>query len=119
MCDQCDASYPVRKSLSNHKRLKHGNANQFNCEKCVYTTTKKDHLQQHVRSQHEKEKVICETCGKNSSKTSNLNKHMKKFHAEMVQEKRKASDTLEIPTKRIKLDCLILHKIPIQKLFFI
>ena len=56
MCDECDATYPVRMSLSNHKRLKHGDAKQFNCEHCVYTTTKKDHLQQHVRSQHEKSK---------------------------------------------------------------
>ena len=50
-CDLCYASYPVKKSLSNHKRLKHG-SKQFNCEKCVYSTTKKCYLQQHVRYQH-------------------------------------------------------------------
>ena len=105
MCDQCDASYPVRKSLSNHKRLKHGNPNQFNCEHCVYTTTKKGNLEQHVRSQHEKVKEICETCGKSFSDKSNLNKHMKKFHPENKEEetKRKASESLEIPSKRIKI----------------
>ena len=98
-CDQCDATYLVRMSLSNHKRLK-----QFNCEKCVYVTSKKENLQQHVSSVHEKVKETCETCGKNFSDKSNLNKHMKKKHSEIVQEKRKASDTLETPTKRIKMD---------------
>ena len=102
-CDQCDASFPVRMSLSNHKRLKHGDVKQFNCEHCVYNTTKKDHLQQHVKSVHEKVKEICDKCGKKFSDKSNLNKHMKKKHSEIVQEKRKASDTLETPTKRIKL----------------
>ena len=48
-CDQCDASFPVRMSLSNHKSFKHGHAKQFNCEQCVYATTKKDHLEQHIK----------------------------------------------------------------------
>ena len=80
MCDEFDATYPVRMSLSNHKRLKHGDAKQFNCEYCVYTTTKKDHLQQHVRSQHEKVKEICETCGKNFTDKPTLNRHVRQFH---------------------------------------
>ena len=66
-CDQCDASFPVRKSMLNHKRLKHGDVKQFNCKLCVYATTKKDHLEQHVRSQYEKVKEIFKTCGKNFS----------------------------------------------------
>ena len=43
-CSQCDASFPVRKSMLNHKRLKHGDTKQFNCEKCVYTSDKKGNL---------------------------------------------------------------------------
>ena len=95
MCDECEATYPVRMSLSNHKRLKHGDAKQFNCEHCVYTTTKKENLVQHVRSQHEKVKEICETCGKNFTDKPTLNAHIKKFHSETVQKvetKTKASD---------------------------
>ena len=118
-CDQCDASFPVRMSLSNHKRIKHGHAKQFNCKLCVYTTINKTHLTQHVHSVHKKIKEKCETCGKNFSDKPTLNRHVKRLHTKTQVTKRKASDTLEIPTKRIKLDCLILHKIPIQKLFFI
>ena len=99
-CSQCDASFPVRKSMLNHKRLKHGDVKQFNCEKCVYTTSKKENLKQHVQSVHEKVKEICETCGKEFSKKSNLNKHVRQLHTKTQVTKRKASDTLEIPTKR-------------------
>ena len=49
-CEQCGASFPVKMSLLNHKRLKHGDAKQFNCEKCVYTTFNKTNLDQHVRT---------------------------------------------------------------------
>ena len=103
-CDQCDATYPVRKSLSNHKRLKHGDVKQFSCEKCVYTSNKKENIHQHVRSVHKKVKETCETCGKNFSKKSHLIRHVRQLHTKTQVTKRKASDTLEIPTKRIKLD---------------
>ena len=103
-CSQCDASFPVRKSMLNHKRLKHGDTKQFNCKLCVYATTKKDHLEQHVRSVHKKVKETCETCGKEFSDKSNLNKHVRQLHTKTQVTKRKASDTLEIPTKRIKMD---------------
>ena len=110
-CSQCDASFPVRMSMLNHKRIKHGDTKQFNCEKCVYTSDKKGNLEQHVRSVHKKVKETCETCGKDLSDKPNLNKHVKRLHTKTQVTKRKASDTLEIPTKRIKLDWLILHKI--------
>ena len=72
-CDECNASYSLRKSLLSHKRLKHGNPQEFNCLHCVYTTSKKENLEQHVRSQHEKIKEICENCGKGFSDRSHLN----------------------------------------------
>ena len=94
-CDECNASYSVRKSLLNHKRLKHGNPQEFACQHCVYKTTKKENLEHHVRSRHEKIKEICQTCGKSFSDKSNLNRHSKMFHGEAVQgTKRKATEPL-------------------------
>jgi KRAB domain-containing zinc finger protein len=112
-CEHCDASYPVRKSLINHKRLKHGDAKQFACHHCVYATTNRSHLEMHVRSQHEKIKEICEVCGRGFSDRSKLNKHLSKFHPVIVEEekesvgtenlnKRKATETLENKSKKSK-----------------
>ena len=102
-CNKCDATYHVRMSMLNHKRIKHGDAKQFNCKLCVYTTINKTHLTQHVRSVHKKIKETCETCGKNFSDKPTLNKHVRRLHTKTQVTKRKASDTLEISTKRIKL----------------
>ena len=57
-CEKCTASYPVRMPLLNHIRFKHGDPEQFTCQHCVYATTKRENLKQHVRSQHEKIKEI-------------------------------------------------------------
>ena len=116
ICDKCDASYHVRKSLLNHKRLKHGDAKQFACQHCVYSTSKKDHLEQHVRSLHQGIREICETCGRNFSAKSKLNRHVRQFHPELVQGiKWKAADPLPQPAKRLgndapkELTCGVCH----------
>ena len=112
-CDKCDAGYPLRMSLLNHIRLKHGNAKQFACQHCVYSTTKRGNYEQHVRSQHEKVKEICGVCGKGFSDISNLNKHVRQFHSVLEKKdkesvarenvnKRKATDILENQPKRAK-----------------
>ena len=115
--DQCDATYPVRKSLVNHKRLKHSDAKLFACNQCIYTTTNKDHLEQHIRSLHEKVKETCEVCRKTFSDKSNLRKHVRKVHEEIIHvtkaaEKRKAIEPLETQPKRIKTElvCGECHK---------
>ena len=84
-CDECSESYSLRKNLLRHKRHKHGNPQVFTCKHCVYKTMKKENLEQHVRSQHEKIKEICETCGKRFSDKPTLNRHLKMFHGEPVQ----------------------------------
>ena len=84
-CDQCGVSYPGKKSLTNHQRLKHSDAKQFTCKQCTYVTTKKDHYEQHVRSLHEKVREMCVVCGKDFSDKPNLHKHLRKFHPKIVR----------------------------------
>ena len=116
-CDQCDATYPVRKSLVNHKRLKHSDAKLFSRKQCIYTTTNISHLEQHIRSLHEKVKETCEVCRKTFFDKSNLRKHVRQFHSEIFNvtnaaEKRKAVESLERQPKRIKTElvCGECHK---------
>ena len=104
-CDECSESYSLRKNLLRHKRHKHGNPQVFTCKHCVYTTFKKENLEQHVRSQHEKIREICETCGNSFSDKPTLNRHVKMFHGEAVQgTKRKATEPLLIPSKKISAE---------------
>ena len=101
-CSQCDASFPVRMSMLNHKRIKHGDTKQFNCEKCVYTSDKKGNLEQHVRSVHKKVKETCETCGKNFSDKPTLNRHVKRLHTKTQVTKRKATNNVSNENKKNK-----------------
>ena len=73
-CDQRDATYPVRMSLTNHKRPNHSFVKHLKYAHCLYSTTKKDHLDQHVRTIHEKIKVTCGTCNNEFSDKPTLNK---------------------------------------------
>ena len=101
-CDECSESYSLRKNLLRHKRHKHGNPQVFTCKHCVYKTMKKENLEQHVRSQHEKIREICETCGNGFSDKSNLNRHLRMFHGQTPQgTKRKATEPLVNPSKKI------------------
>ena len=98
---ECGLTYSLRKSLLQHKRLKHGSPEQFACQHCVYVTNKRGNLEQHVKSQHMKIKEICEICGKTFSDKSNLNKHTKKFHPDKVQgTKRKADEPIPTSSKK-------------------
>ena len=104
-CDKCTASYHVRMSLLNHIRFKHGDPEQFTCQHCVYATTKRENLKQHVRSQHEKIKEICETCGRSFSDKSHLNRHVRMFHEVKVQgTKRKAAESIPNPPNKKKTE---------------
>ena len=74
-CDQCDATYPVRMSLTNHKRLKHCDVKHFKCAHCLYSTTKKD------------------ICNNEFSDKPTLDIHKRRKHAETLQTKRNSRNT--------------------------
>ena len=104
-CEHCDASYPVRKSLINHIRHKHGDAKQFACQKCVYTTTNRSHYARHVRAQHEQVKENVR-----ASHPATVQVEKQTVSTENVN-KRKASNTLENEAEKSKgsLRCSTCH----------
>ena len=57
-CSECDKCYTIKMSLSNHKRLIHGNPKLFPCTQCEYTPRIKRDCEMHRRLIHEKIKEL-------------------------------------------------------------
>ena len=79
-CLLCEKSYGNKMTLSNHKRLVHGDPKVYICTKCEYTTKIKRDCDMHIRSLHEKIQEECLECGKKYSNIYNLKRHKRKQH---------------------------------------
>ena len=82
-CSQCEKCYGSKMSLSNHKRLNHGNPKLYPCTLCQYTSKMRQVCEMHIRAVHEKIREFCEVCGKHYSSKNNLHRHKKKIHLNM------------------------------------
>ena len=51
-CVECNITYKDHKSLLRHQKTKHGDVLQFNCEKCPFTSNRKDNLTKHFKKYH-------------------------------------------------------------------
>merc|ERR1712150_9949 len=59
-----------------------GNANEFACEQCNFTTCRRKHLETHVNGVHHKIKDFqCEQCDYAAARTHTLKLHVLKVHA--------------------------------------
>uniref|UniRef100_A0A336MC41 CSON009349 protein n=1 Tax=Culicoides sonorensis TaxID=179676 RepID=A0A336MC41_CULSO len=56
--------------------VKESENEEFNCDKCNYTTTKKKNLQAHISTMHDPQPVDCPECGKKVSKVR-YKKHLR------------------------------------------
>lgn len=117
-CPECDASYSTVADLNAHKERHHARQSRpFQCHLCEVGFSQKSHLNQHVRTVHEKfrphkcpqcDKAFgkkydlsshrdavhanerphgCEFCNKKFAKRSNLTRHREKLHPEAVEQK--------------------------------
>ena len=68
-CSQCDKCYSLKMSLSNHKRLIHGNPKLHPCTHCDYKAKSNQDCEMHIKSIHKKIK---------ETNSPNLNRHRKK-----------------------------------------
>ena len=50
------------------------------CEKCKFTTNRKDKLKTHIESKHYQNKIKCQECSVEFSRKDNLVRHMKEYH---------------------------------------
>ena len=79
-CGQCDKCYASKMSLSQHRRLIHGNPKLYPCTLCEYVSKTRQKSERHIRAVHEKIKETCEICDKQYSSKNNLHRHKKKIH---------------------------------------
>ena len=86
-CIQCEKIYRSKMSLSNHKRLTHGNPKVHPCIQCDYQTKIKRDCNMHIKSVHEKIQEECLQCGKRYSNIYNLMRHKRKCHLNLEQNK--------------------------------
>ena len=52
----------------------------FRCEKCEFTTNRKDKLKTHIESKHYQNKIKCPKCSVEFTRKDNLVRHMKEYH---------------------------------------
>ena len=79
-CSKCENCYSSKMSLSNHKRLMHGNPKLYPCTQCEYISKCKQNCKMHIRAIHDKIKELCKVCGKQYSSKNNLHRHKKNIH---------------------------------------
>ncbi|PSN43646.1 hypothetical protein C0J52_16666 [Blattella germanica] len=74
-CDECGKTFTKKKYLTAHKRLHNGNLS-FSCEICQKSFNHKGHLHRHMHV-HTGEGFSCEVCGKSFTQRGGLIIHMR------------------------------------------
>ena len=70
-CVQCDFKCKTKSGLTVHKYV-HGNV-KYNCNICGSQFSRRDHLQTHIKSVHEKRKFSCLVCEYKLSSVGDIN----------------------------------------------
>lgn len=81
-CGECDAVYESSLELNTHKAAHHPRQPRpHKCERCSMCFSQRSHLNQHVRTVHDKHKPFqCEKCDKSFGKRFDLTSHCDAVH---------------------------------------
>ena len=69
----------MRRNISKHDRT--SKEKPYKCKQCKSSYLRIIHLNQHVRTEHEKQRISCHLCAASYTKRDHLNKHITKMHA--------------------------------------
>ena len=79
-CLLCNFKTFLKSSLLKHTKLQHDERGHFKCEQCSYSSNQKVHLEIHIKSKHNGEKLECTVCNYKASQLSNLARHQRAKH---------------------------------------
>lgn len=76
VCRWCGRTFKNKRTLDSHSRT-HLGATPFKCEVCIYSTSRAERLDSHVRRKHEKScyKYRCKVCGRTFDQKRHLDIH--------------------------------------------
>ena len=88
-CDRCQKhDYRHLKHLRDHIRGKHEEGVRYECDRCRYKASKKSHLNEHKKAQHEGQikpkKFRCDQCDYRVSQKGNLKRHKLAIHQRVL-----------------------------------
>ena len=72
----CSTSFTEKFNLTRHIKSKHFST-KYKCNKCEFTTKRKDKLREHQFSKHKGNKFKCDLCGKLFSRNYILQRHQR------------------------------------------
>ena len=79
VCNECEAVYRSRNSLSKHMKLIHEGV-KYNCNQCDSTFTQQSNLTTHLKSVHEGVKYDCHQCDYRATQQGSLTRHVQSLH---------------------------------------
>ena len=80
ICHKCSYKAPSIAMLRKHEESDHIESVAYNCNQCDKTFKKKETLNQHKISDHEKEKHQCDICDEKCHATERLKQHKRACH---------------------------------------
>jgi len=77
-CVYCNKEFKTRSSMNNHIKFLHKKDKMFSCDVCDYTSSKKDHVKQHMLTHTGVKAYTCEYCDLKFGRKGDMQKHMRK-----------------------------------------
>ena len=97
-CEKCDFTSTTVETLQNHIEV-HIN---FTCEACSFSTADSEELASHINQEHAKMIFICGICEATSANKNEYKDHIQQNHGDYVTVKKDYLDAMEAENKQLK-----------------
>ena len=99
-CNQCEFQFTRKDHLKNHTRTQHEGESRYFCEQCDFLCNRQSLLNYHIESKHKGIKYLCDQCENLFTSQHGLKKHIMSIHEGI---KRYACEQCDYKTNEQKL----------------